>query len=123
MSPTAYQFVRILLPALLLAMTAPEAPARQDAGKKPGELQRAQSAMEQSAVQAAQSMLKTFRDERVALVDLRPAVENAAASANAPILQSFLLQVFLREGVMVFPMEQDRKLDVKYKDGKLPKGI
>lgn len=107
----------------ILALLPSEAPARQDAGKKPNELQKAQTALEQSAAQAAQAMLKVFKDDRAAMLDLRPSLENAAASANAPILQSLLLQAFLREGVLVYPFEQDRKLDVKYKDGKLPKGI
>jgi len=106
----------------LLAVAAAEAPARQDAAKKPGDLQKAQAALEQSAVQAAQAMLKVFRDDRVAMVDLRPSVDNPAAAASAPTLQSFLLQVFLREGVLVFPVEQEHKLEVKYKEGKLPKG-
>jgi len=115
--------IRVCFTAALLALTGAEAPARQDAGKKPGDVQKAQTALEQSAVQAAQAMLKVFKDDRVAMVDLRPAVENPAASANAPLLQNFLLQVFLREGVLVFPCEQEHKLEVKYKDGKLPKGI
>ena len=107
----------------ILALLPSEAPARQDVGKKPSELQKAQTALEQSAAQAAQAMLKAFKDGRAAMLDLRPSLENADASANAPILQGLLLQAFLREGVLVYPFEQDRKLDVKYKDGKLPKGI
>jgi len=114
--------VRFCFAAALLAIAATEAPARQDAGKKPGDLQKAQTALEQSAVQAAQAMLKVFKDDRVAMVDLRPSVDNPAAAASAPTLQNFLLQVFLREGVLVFPVELEHKLDVKYKDGKLPKG-
>jgi hypothetical protein len=113
---------RIPVLLLLLALSPTDAPARQDAAKKPSDLPKAQAALEQSAVQAAQAMLKTFHDERVALLDLRPAVENAAAAETAPLLQNLLLQVFLREGVLVFPYEQDRKLEVPYKDGKLPKG-
>src|SRR5579883_2158465 len=104
---------RLGLAAALLALAAAPAPARQDAARKPSELQKAQQALEQSAVQA----------DRVAMLDLRPAVENAAASANAPALQDHLLEVFLREGVLVFPFERERKLDVKYKDGRLPKGL
>jgi hypothetical protein len=114
--------IRFWIAAVLLAVAATEAPARQDAGKKPSELQKAQTALEQSAVQAAQAMLKVFKDDRVAMVDLRPSADNPAAAASAPTLQNFLLQVFLREGVLVFPYEQEHKLDVKYKDGKLPKG-
>ncbi len=114
---------RLGLAAALLALAAAPAPARQDAARKPSELQKAQQALEQSAVQAAQAMLKAFKDDRVAMLDLRPAVENAAASANAPALQDHLLEVFLREGVLVFPFERERKLDVKYKDGRLPKGL
>jgi len=114
---------RLGLAVALLALAAAEAPARQDTAKKPSELQKAQQALEQSAVQAAQAMLKNFKDDRVAMVDLRPAVENAAASANAPVLQEYLLQVFSREGILIFPFEHEHKLDVKYKDGKLPKGL
>jgi hypothetical protein len=120
---TLSRFSRAAVAAVVLALLAAEAPARQDAAKKPSDLQKAQTALEQSAVQAAQSLLKTCKEERVAMVDLRPSVENAAASANAPALQEFLLQVFLREGVLVFPFEKDHPLDVKFKDGKLPKGI
>jgi len=114
----------LLLPltAALLAFAAGEAPARQDPAKKPSDLQKAQSALEQSAVQAAQAMLKVFKDDRVAMVDLRPSMDNPAAAAATPPLQSFLLQVFLREGVVVFPYEEDHKIEVKYKEGKLPKG-
>lgn len=115
--------IRTALAAALLALAATDAPALQDAGRKPTELQKAQTALEQSAVQAAQAMLKVFKDDRVAMVDLRPAVENPAAAANAPLLQNHLLQVFLREGILVFPYEQGKKLDVRYKDGKLQKGI
>ena len=107
----------------LLAWVATDAPARQDAPKKPGELQKAQAALEQSAVQAAQTLLKVFKDERAALVDLRPAAENAALASELPQLQSFLLQVFLREGVLLYPYEQDKKLEGRYKDGKLVKGM
>jgi len=114
--------IRLWFAAALVALATTEAPARQDAAKKPGELQKAQMALEQSAVQAAQAMLKVFKDDRVAMVDLRPSVDNPAAAASVPTLQNFLLQVFLREGVLIFPVEQEHKLDVKYKDGKLPKG-
>jgi len=114
--------IRFWFAAALLALATAEAPARQDSAKKPGELQKAQMALEQSAVQAAQAMLKVFKDDRVAMADLRPSVDNPAAAASAPTLQNFLLQVFLREGVLIFPVEQEHKLDVKYKDGKLPKG-
>jgi len=114
--------IRLWFAAALVALATTEAPARQDAAKKPGELQKAQMALEQSAVQAAQAMLKVFKDDRVAMIDLRPSVDNPAAAASAPTLQNFLLQVFLREGVLIFPVEQEHKLDVKYKDGKLPKG-
>jgi hypothetical protein len=107
--------------ALLLLCLAP---LRQDAAsKKPGDLQKAQAALEQSATQAGQAMLKVFKDEPVAWLDLRPAAENADASAGAPLLQSYLLQAFLKQGVLLFPYEHERKLDLKYKDGKLPKGI
>lgn len=115
--------LRLSVASLILALASAEAPARQDAAKKPTELQKAQAVLEQSAVQAAQTLLKAFKDDRAAMVDLRPAVENAAAAANAPALQSYLLQVFLREGVMIYPYEQGKKLEVKYKDGKLSKSF
>lgn len=114
--------IRLWISALLLAFAAADAPARQDA-KKPTDLQKAQASLEQSAVQAAQSLLKVFKDDRAAMVDLRPTVDNPAAAANAPILQNYMLQVFLREGLLIYPYEQSKKLDVKYKDGKLAKGI
>jgi hypothetical protein len=111
--------LRVALGAILIAAgTAAETPAA-----PPTDLQKAQTALEQSAFQAGQAMLKAFKDEPVAWLDLRPAVENAAASANVPLLQGFLLQAFLKEGVLLFPFEQERKLDVKYKDGKLAKSI
>jgi hypothetical protein len=110
--------------ALLMALAAASnAPARQEAGKKPNELTKAQAALEQSAVQAGQALLKELRDEPVAWIDVRPAVESPAAAANLPPLQSYLLQAFLREGLLLFPYEQERKLDVKYKAGKLSPGL
>jgi hypothetical protein len=113
------RLLQVALGALLFAAgagtTAPAAP--------PTDLQKAQAALEQSASQAGQAMLKVFKDEAVAWLDLRPAAENAEASADTPLLQGFLLQAFLKSGLLIFPFEQERKLDVKYKDGKLAKGI
>lgn len=111
------------LAAVFLLLIAASSHARQD-GKKPTELQKAQATLEASAVQAAQTLGAIVKDERVALVDLRPGVDNAAAAANCPILQGYLMQVFLKEGLLAFPFEQERKLDVKYsKEGKLPRTL
>jgi hypothetical protein len=95
----------------------------QDAGKKPSDLQRARTGLELGAAQAAQAIAKVVKEEPVALVDLRPSAESPDGAANAELLQGLLLQVFLKEGILLFPYEQERKLDVKYtKEGKLPRG-
>ena len=117
---------QLAIAATLLAALAlgTEAPARQEAGKKPNELQKAQLVLEATAVQAAQAIAKAVKEEPVALVDLRPAIDNAAAAANTPILQNFMMQAFLKEGLLVFAYEQERRLEVKYsKDGKLPRTL
>ncbi len=117
---------RLVAAATLLGVLAvgADAPARQDGGKKLNELQKAQLVLEASAVQAAQEIAKTLKQEPLALVDLRPAIDNPAAAANAPILQNYVMQVFLKEGLLVFAYEQEHKLDVKYsKDGKLPRTL
>src|SRR5436190_1430917 len=108
----AIALLKVVLAAALLASAGAASDARQD--KKPGELQKAQTQLEASAVQAALAIAKVVKEERVAVVDLRPAVENAAASANAPVLQNFVMQVFLKQGLLVFPVEPERKLDPKY---------
>jgi len=117
---------RLVAAATLLGVLAfgAEAPARQDGGKKLNELQKAQLVLEASAAQAAQEIAKTLKQEPLALVDLRPAIDNPAAAANAPSLQNYVMEVFLKEGLLAFAYEQEHKLDVKYsKDGKLPRTL
>jgi len=117
---------RLVAMATLLAVLAAgsEAPARQETGKKLSGLQKAQLVLESTAVQAAQTIATTVKEEPVALVDLRPAIDHPAAAANAPILQNYMMQAFLKEGLLAFAYEQERKLEVKYsKDGKLPRTL
>jgi hypothetical protein len=118
-----HRFAAIGTVLAVLAIGA-EAPARQETGKKLNELQKAQLVLEGTAIQAAQTIATTVKEETVALVDLRPAIDNAAAAANAPILQNYVMQAFLKEGLLVFAYEQEHKLDVKYsKDGKLARTL
>lgn len=106
--------MRAILGATLLALAGPQVDPK---------LQKARTALEQSAVAAAQALAKIAKDERVACVDLRPSLENPAAAANCPPLHEYLIGALHKEGVLAFSMEKERKLDIPYKKGKLEGGL
>jgi hypothetical protein len=111
----------------LLLFLAPASVRSQDADpaaekKKLAELQRERFVFDQNAVRAIQALAKTLQSDPVAWMDLRPTAESPEATEAAPILQPALLQIFLREGVLLFPFEEGHKLGLEYKEGKLPKG-
>ena len=121
MSQSAVRFALaflVLLPSVGRSQEADPAAEK----KRLAELQRERYVLDANGTRAAQALIKTLQSDPVAWMDLRPTAESPEADEAAPILQGALLQLFLREGVLLFPFEAEHKLSIEYKDGKLPKG-
>lgn len=108
--------------ALLLLLSSVARTQDADEKKKLAELQKERFVLDQNTVRAIQALSKTFQSDPVAWMDLRPTAESQEANDAAEVLQPALIQYFLREGVLMFPFETERKIHIEYKDGKLPKG-
>lgn len=91
--------------------------------KRQAELKRQRVELEHDLTSAAQAVLKIAGESVVACTELRPAVKPVAVGGKTELIQSAMFQVLLREGLLAFPLEDERKIDVKYKAGKLPPGL
>ena len=108
---------------LLLVLATVAVPGTQDvaeAKKRQADLRRERQILQSNLTLASQAVIKFSKDAVIACTDLRTTPEKEFDPA--PLAGAFY-QVFLREGALVFPLEEERKLDVKYKAGKLPPGI
>jgi len=70
-----------------------------------------------------QLLEKSTKCKVVALVDVRAEKESDENTASAKLLQSDLLQALLGQGILVFPLEEDHKLEPKRANGSLPSGL
>ena len=113
----------LALAALLTTPLGPQPAGAQDVDaaerRRLADLQKERAKLERNATRAAQGVGATVQREALAWADLRPVAEGAEGAANAALLERALLQVFLREGVLVYPFEEERRLEVTYERGKL----
>jgi hypothetical protein len=110
--------------ATLLLLGAKDAVGRPDgaADPKSAELEKARAQFAKRADTAIQTLASAAGKGVGAVLDARPEQDVAALHDDAAALQPFLMAKLLLGGVLVFSFEKDRKLDVAYADGRLPKG-
>jgi hypothetical protein len=111
---------------LVAASTLGASPGVQDdpeGKKRQADLRRERQILQSNLTLASQAVVKFTKEGVVACTDLRATAEATSETFSLAPLTGAFYQVFLRDGALVYPLEEERKLDVKYKGGKLPPGV
>ena len=110
---------------VLFLVSARDAACRPDAEaeqRQQAEREKARGRFAQRIDAAIGALAPLTAGTAVASLAVRPLVEGDASGNDAAVLESALAQRFLSAGLLVYPCERERKIEVKYEAGRLPKG-
>jgi hypothetical protein len=94
-----------------------------DDKKRQAELNRERQKLEHNLNLASQAIAKIAGENVIACTKFRSSVEESPEVGNTETAMNAVCQVFLRNGLLLYPLEDERPLRVTYKSGKLPPGL
>jgi hypothetical protein len=92
------------------------------AQRRQAELDKARGKLSRRLDDVVQGLVVATVGSIVAVLDARAFLDLPEAHADANVLTSSWMHRLLRAGVLAFPYEKDRRIEVAYAYGKLPKG-
>jgi len=91
--------------------------------KRQADLKRERQTLEHNLGLASQAIAKIAGENVIACTKFRSSVEESPEVGNTEAAMNAVYQVFLRNGLLLYPLEEERSLSVTYKSGKLPPGL